>query len=179
MMSVASEWKASFFETVKSDELAAALRDASLEGKLKNWTTALTKAVVQTCERNNWLAAAKGHELDLLPKTGSEYLGIDVTAFEPSDSRWPFPVAVIELENSRDDERIAYSLWKVLNVRAKLRIVFCYRAAPEDAPSLIEHLNENVVASLSIDDRVKLGGNTLVVIGYRDNAGTLPYGFFK
>lgn len=36
----------------------------------------------------------------------------------------------MELENSRDSERIAYSLWKVLCVRAELRIVFCYRSLP-------------------------------------------------
>ena len=34
---------------------------------------------------------------------------------------------VIELENSSREDMIAYSLWKVLCVRADLRVVFCYR----------------------------------------------------
>jgi hypothetical protein len=37
----------------------------------------------------------------------------------------PLPVAVFVLANSRDDVRIACSPWKVLCVRAKMRVVFC------------------------------------------------------
>jgi hypothetical protein len=51
-----------------------------------------------------------------LPQAGKEYLGLDVTAFpEGKEPRWPLPVAVFELENSPSDNRVAYSLWKVLS----------------------------------------------------------------
>jgi predicted GTPase len=37
------------------------------------------------------------------------------------------PISVFELENSPVNDLVAYSLWKVLCVRASLRVVFCYR----------------------------------------------------
>ena len=55
-----------------------------------------------------WPAAAKGHKLSLLPQPGQEYLGIDLMAFPPSsgnegaEPRWPFPLAVFELENVKE-----------------------------------------------------------------------------
>ena len=32
---------------------------------------------------------------------------------------------------------------------------------------------------MPVDDRVKLIGETLMVVGYRNQADTFPYGFFK
>ena len=47
-----------------------------------------------------------------------------------------FPVAIFELENCGDEDRIAYSLWKLLCVKAELRVVFCYRKRAADATPL-------------------------------------------
>ena len=61
-----------------------------------------------------WRGAARGHKSDLLPVSRSEYLALDVVAFETAgDRRWRFPVGVFELENSPADDLVAYSLWKV------------------------------------------------------------------
>jgi len=37
------------------------------------------------------------------------------------EKRWRFPSAIMELENSPGEDQIAYSLWKVISVRADLR----------------------------------------------------------
>jgi hypothetical protein len=72
------------------------------------------------------MSAARGNELHILPVPHSEYLTLGVMAFAPTSAvGWSFHVAVAELDNSPDEERIAYSLWKVLCVRSDLRIVFC------------------------------------------------------
>lgn len=178
-MSLVELWKKQFFATIQATELADALKEASIQGQMKKWTTALTSVVVAACEQRNWFAAAKGHKPEFLPEARFEYLGIDVMAFEHSGKNWSFPIATIELENSQSDDRIAYSLWKVLNLRAPLRIVFCYRPAPEAGLLLIKTLEESVVQSIDLDERMKIEGETLVVVGYRNNAETFPYGFFK
>ncbi|MFN8472771.1 MAG: hypothetical protein U0822_11325 [Anaerolineae bacterium] len=171
-------WRDAFWGTVQHGEVATPLRDASIEGRLGEWTRLLTGVSVETCRAVGWQAAAKGYPLDLLPLQHSEYLTLDVVAFPTGTARWRFPAAAIELENVQAEDRIAYSLWKVLSVRADLRIVFCYRPDPADAPALMRRLAKDVVAALDVDSRLRLGP-TLVVVGCRDEAATFPYGFFK
>lgn len=100
-------------------------------------------------------------------------------AFARGDNRWRFPVGVMELENSRDDDRIAYALWKVLCVRADLRIVFCYRHRAEEGSKLVRFLRNEVVSAIDLADRIALDGETLLVVGSRADSATFPYGFFK
>ena len=115
-------WLPAFFDAVRAPDSAEALRTASANAQLAQWTRLLTTVVVNSCAKVGWSAAAKGHKLERLPQVGQEYLGIDVMAFaapvEDADptadeslvrrpTRWPFPVAVFELENSRDDDRVA------------------------------------------------------------------------
>ncbi|HEX5716664.1 MAG TPA: hypothetical protein VF179_10940, partial [Thermoanaerobaculia bacterium] len=143
-------------------------------------TAALTGIVVGTFPKMGWCGAARGHRSDLLPIPRSEYLSLDVVAFEVAgDRRWRFPVGVFELENSLADDRVAYSLWKVLCVRASLRVVFCYRRDPSQGAELVRHLADQVVKAMEIPTRAGLGGETLVVVGSRSETATFPYGFFK
>lgn len=83
------------------------------------------------------------------------------------------------LRNSHDAYRIAYSLWKVICVRAELRTVFCYRRGPTQGAPLVRFLQVKVVKAMPLTDRIRLGGKTLVVVGSRDEADLLPYGFFR
>ncbi len=178
--SIAGEWYAKFMETIRDHEAAPALRDASLKAKLGPWTQALTTIVVGTCERMGWKGAARGHLSSLQPVSRQEYLGLDVVAFESAgDRRWRFPVAVFELENSSADDRVAYSLWKVLCVRAKLRVVFCYREDSAQGSRLVRHLGGELGHAVKDADRLGLGGETLVIVGSRNESNTFPYGFFK
>lgn len=164
---------------VGSTDYAVELKKSSIEGRLKVWTQTLTKAVVDACEASGWSAAAKGNRFARMPQSREEYLGIDVMAFGEGAGAWLFPTAAIELENSRKDDRIAYSLWKVLSVRTKFRAVFCYRATAEEGAALVRFLGRSVVQSLSLTDRIELGGDTVVAVGYRNQAETFPHGFFK
>lgn len=175
----ANNWRSAFWTTIQNYENANSLRDAALSGKLGLWTTEMTAVVVSAMESMGWKAAAKSHKLDLLPETRSEYLGIDVMGFSDEGSKWSFPAAAVELENSKKDDRIAYSLWKVLCVRADLRAVFCYREKSEGASTLKHYLQETVVKAMRVESRAGMEGETVLVVGSRNESETFPYGFFK
>lgn len=177
---LAEHWFGKFMETVRGHEAAGRLRDAAIKAQLREWTRALTSVVVATCEAMEWKGAAKGHCSSLLPVSRQEYLGLDAIAFgADGERRWRFPVAVFELENSEVDDRVAYSLWKVLCVRAQLRVVFCYRKDGAEGARLVRHLSTEAKQAMDLSERAALGGETLVVVGSRDESKTFPYGFFK
>ncbi len=177
---IKNQWKEAFLRTVQHYENAGLLRAAAQDERLADWTAHLTRAAVQTCDSLGWMSAAKGNKLHILPVPHSEYLTLDVMAFAPTSAGgWCFPKAVAELENSPDERRIAYSLWKVLCVRSDLRIVFCYRHSFADAPALVSYLGREVIKALTIEDRMNLKGETCLVIGSRNDSATFPYGFFK
>lgn len=179
MSGVARKFKGALGSILREPEFAEPLREASLQAHLEEWTKTLTSAVVHASAAMGWDASAKGYKAKRLPVVRSEYLSLDVMAFTRGDCRWCFPKAVMELENSQDDDRIAYSLWKVLCVSASLRIVFCYRKEPSLGPELISFLRDEVVAAMSIEERTSLTGETFVVVGGRAEAETFPYGFFR
>ena len=70
-------------------------------------------------------------------------------------------------------------LWKVLCVRASLRVVFAYRREPAEGSQLVACLAEEVVASLTTEQRLATPGETLIVVGHRGEAETFPYGYFR
>lgn len=177
---IAHRWYGAFVETVQTHEATVVLRDAAQSGALGKWTEALTGVVVGTFSELGWQGAARRHRSDLLPVQREEYLALDAVAFETAgDRRWRFPVAVFELENSLDDDRVAYSLWKVLCVRADLRVVFCYRRGAAEGAELVRHLGDEVVRTMEIPERTSISGETLVVVGSRSETNSFPYGFFK
>jgi hypothetical protein len=172
-------WRRELFRILEAPETGAPLKDAALAASLGDWTGHLTRAVVLACEAMGWQASARGFLGRVLPVPRSEYLAIDVMAFPEATTRWPMPVAAFELENSPDDIRVAYSLWKVLCVRSALRVVFAYRRDREEGIGLVSHLNESVVASLPLDDRLAISGETSIILGNRGGAETFPYGYFQ
>jgi hypothetical protein len=178
-----ARWQQASLAAVQSPENAGPLKDAALTGNMKTWTGRLTAVVVQSCRALGWTAAAKGFSLDLLPQAGQEYLGMDVMAFEQADLEqgpaWRFPVAVFELENSRDDDRVAYSLWKVLCLRSRLRVVFAYRRDWEEARKLVHRLACAVVGAIPVSQVADLRGQTLLVTGSRGEGEAFPWGYFK
>ncbi len=178
--SLAARWFARFMETVRQHPAALDLQEAAQRAELTQWTRALTAIVVGSCDAMAWKGVAKGHKSTILPVPRQEFLGLDVVAFEPAgERRWRFPIAVFELENSTADDRVAYSLWKVLCVRSELRVVFCYRRDSASGSSLVRHLAAEVARAMAIPERTAVTGETLVVVGSRDETKTFPYGFFK
>jgi hypothetical protein len=180
---LAARWRDVFLSVLQTGEVAGPLKEAALAGKLGEWTRQLTGVIVQACRALGWCAAAKGFPLGLLPQAGQEYLGMDVMAFEPPNPRegrcWCFPVAVFELENSRDDDRVAYSLWKVLCIRSDLRAVFAYRDDWELVRCLVIWLAADLLNAVPPEQRSTLGGQTLLVTGSRGEGETFPWGYFK
>jgi hypothetical protein len=85
---------------------------------------------------------------------------------------------VCELENSASLDQVAYSLWKVLCVRCGLRTVFCYRPDAADGPAFVAALRD-MADGMPPSERVDLEGETLVVLGSRNDSQTFPYGFFR
>lgn len=179
MDDLADGWRVEFLQTVQQHEYASTLRESAIQGRLGEWTKALTSVVVTTCRQMGWQASAKGHLLRLLPVSGFEYLGMDVMAFESTAGGWHFPVAVFELENSGSDDRVAYSLWKVLCIRAELRVVFCYRRHVAQGSALVGNLSGELVRAQRIPWRMNLDGETMIIVGSRNDAATFPYGFFN
>jgi hypothetical protein len=168
------------FATLNEDRSATdELRDASLRAELGRWTNTLTSVVVRTFQSLSMPTTAKGHVCTVLPMKQQEYLGQDVMAFPAGSSGWHFPAAVCELENAISDGRVAYSLWKVLCVRCRLRLVFCYRSEPRAGGPLVNWLGTNVVKTIPVAERANLEGETIVVVGSRNSADTFPYGFFQ
>jgi hypothetical protein len=175
----AQRWSEVLFRVLERSESGAPLKEAAISGALGDWTRHLTGAVVAACEAVAWRAAAKGFRGRVLPVARNEYLSLDVVAFAESSARWPFAVAVFELENSPADDPVGYSLWKVLCVRAAARFVFAYRRDVEEGTVLVDRLAESVIGGLSIADRLAIGGETTLIIGNRGGAETFPYGYFR
>jgi hypothetical protein len=169
--------KRTFFNIVRQHEFASPLREAALYEDLAAWTKHLTAATIRTCGEMGWQAAAKGQRLHFLPEARNEYLTIDVMAFSssPTLTRWPFPIAAFELENSKNSDRIAYSFWKLLCLRVPLRVLFCYRHDSSEGNVVIRFLQQEVLSSLNASPE----GETLVVVGSRGGSSAFPYGFFR
>jgi len=185
-LDLAQRWQKSFLQVLRPLENSNPLKEAAAAGNLGDWTRALTRLVVQSSESMGWEAAALGHPCQALPVSRNEYLSLDVMAFDSPGSgknrkggRWRFAVAAMELENSRSDDVVAYSLWKTLCARADLRVVFCYRQSDIEGASLVRHLQEDVVGSMNLEERIGLKGKTLVAVGIKERLAAFPYGYFK
>ena len=173
------DWRGIFVRTLERPESGEPLKRAAMAEALGAWTKHLTGVVVAGCEEMGWRAAAKGYPGQVLPVSRGEYLALDVVAFADSSARWPFPIAIFELENSPVDDLVGYALWKVLCVRAAARFVFAYRRDGEAGVALIGHLTQSVIGGFSIADRLAIRGDTTVIIGNRGGSETFPYGYFN
>lgn len=177
-------WCAGLLNAIRTDELRDPLRAAAVDGDLKTWTQLMTDAVAIASRGMGWEIAAKGHKLSLLPQPGQEYLSLDGMAFDasvaPDGARWHWPIAVFELENKHTDERTSYSLWKVLNVAAPLRVVIAYRRTWEEANALPGLLADAVIrTTMPIERWNAIDGELLLVIGSRSDGDHFPWDYFR
>jgi len=130
----------------------------------KKVTDAAQKATLDSLDALNAgdkQVAAKGHS-DI--HGYSEYLTIDVTGYD--EATWSHPIIAVEHENSVCIDKIKYCAWKLLSVRAKLRVLICYIDPSRkyiNAPEKFE--------DLEIDKIVKDNPNTSfsVILGHWNN----------
>jgi hypothetical protein len=180
MAALARQWLDEFWPVVSARERADRLREAALGNRLDAWTSAATEVVVATSRVLGWDAVAKGSPSSVHPEVREKFVTIDVTAFaRTADYPWPFPIAAFELKNSRRDDRVAYSLWKVLCLRAPLRMVFAYRPDADKGVALVADVAVRVIGGMSISDRTSLQGETAIVIGNRSGGEQFPWGYFR
>ncbi len=120
-------------------------------------------------------------------ESSGEYLNIDAVFIDRAEydlikkeRGWdPFvlPRAVVELENRYVIEKISYCLWKILCVRAPIRVLICYQRNTDKVTTLKRHL-ENVVWQGSLMKGTD--GDLLVIIGddqkFRKIKGLPPLG---
>lgn len=154
------------------------------------WLKHFTKIIDQKYEEKQWTDAQwtefMGGVLDDVAKKMNchvvrhrqkmkedswEYLGIDalfIDNFEyysMEESDWNpvgLPRAAVELENSYDQKRISYSLWKILCVRAPIRVLICYQDNQVNVNSLKETL-EDLIWQGSLMKGTD--GDLLIIIG--------------
>jgi hypothetical protein len=105
--------------------------------------------------------------------TQKEYLDMFAFYFDKSDydlqigmsdyeDPFSLPSAVVELENKFDINKITYCAWKVLCVRAPIRVLICYQKGIDKIISLSKHLEEVIWhRGLLKDDN----GDFFVIIG--------------
>jgi hypothetical protein len=171
-----------FINQVQHPDKSGELKHASLTEDLAAWTKLMTDVVVLACNALGWEAAARRHRSSRLPEPASEYLSLDAMAFptkESTTATWPLPLAVFVLENSPRDETVGYSLWKVLFVRAPLRLVFAYRRDWDQTRGLVDYLSRVVIGSLSPAERVSICGYIALITGSRGESEIFPHGYFK
>jgi hypothetical protein len=171
-------WRDAFVEQIREPAMMEALKQAALDEDMLAWTSNLTTAIVRSCQALDWDASGKGNRCTRLPPKGQEYLSIDVMAFAAGPTPlWPFPQAVFELENQY--LRVAYSLWKVMCIRAPLRVVIAYRRDWEETRQLVAKLTEDVIDGIPSDQLGALDGQTIVIVGNRGEGETFPHGYYK
>ena len=100
------DWRRIFVRTLERPESGEPPKQAAMAEALGAWIKHLTGVVVAGCEAMGWRAAAKGYPGQVLPVSRGEYLSLDVVAFADSSARWPFPIAILSLENSPVDDLV-------------------------------------------------------------------------
>ena len=135
----------------------------------REWTSFMQKVMDTVGDKMNCTVTRLRPE----DKTRSgEYLTIDAffvdkEAFNSKNNSTeydPFvlPRAVVELENSDDVNKISYCLWKILCIRAPIRVLICYQGNSIKVQKLKERLEEVIQDGGLMKDAT---GDLLVIIG--------------
>jgi len=104
-------------------------------------------------------------------KYSGEYLNMDAMFIDNSDytdwdsDDWDPPVlpsAVVELENDDRFAKITYCLWKIICIRAEIRVLICYQTNKDKVNSLRKRLEETLM-SRRLMETAK--GELFVIIG--------------
>lgn len=152
-----STWLKRFFRTLERAEYPENPWNAS------QWTRFLGDAVDRVSRQMKCRAAMRRATTRGDERSG-EYLNIDAIyfdgdAYDAQSKAYaagydPFviPRVLVELENAADDDRVAYSLWKLLCVRAPLRVLISHRPRCQGVEKLREHLDAVILGGCLMKD---------------------------
>ena len=145
------------------------LEDESYVDSDAEWTEFMMKVMRKMGQEIGCHIAGKNSEVK---KYSGEYLNIDAMFIDNSaydDWLYPedwdppvLPSAVVELENQYDIKWITYCLWKILCIRAEMRVLICYQSNTEKVESLRKYLEETIRNRNLMKD---VKGELLVIIG--------------
>jgi len=155
--------------------------ESTRKGELggSQWTNFMRGVMEQIGEKMNCFVARLRPENK---EASYEYLNVDAVFIDKAEydlikgSKWdPFvlPRAVVELENRFDRNKISYCLWKILCVRAPIRVLICYQTKANNVLILKQHL-ERVIWQGSLMKGTD--GDLFVIIGDESAKGEASWG---
>jgi len=137
-------------------------RETSSEKKIADMTPEEQKVSLANFSKGYWEESREYLNIDAVFINESEYglhtWGAKGIRYGP----FALPEAVAELENSWDVDRICYCLWKILCIRAPVRVLICYQKNKEMTNSLRQRL-ESVIWGSSLMKGTD--GDLLVIVG--------------
>lgn len=144
------------------------------------WTKFMGDVMEHVGEKMNCFVARRRPENK---ETSYEYLNIDAVFIDKSEYDLPeerkgwdpfvLPRAVVELENYYDRMKISYCLWKILCVRAPIRVLICYQSNANNVLTLKQHL-ESIIWQGSLMKGTD--GDLFVIIGDGSVKGEASWG---
>ena len=130
--------------------------------KLEDMTSEEKKVALADFAKGYWKGSREYLNIDAVFINESEY---GLHTWGPEGVKYgplALPEAVVELENSWKVNKICYCLWKILCIRASVRVLVCYQSSEEKINSLRERL-ENILWGSSLMKGTD--GDLLVIIG--------------
>ncbi|KIX12253.1 hypothetical protein [Dethiosulfatarculus sandiegensis] len=158
----AENWHDLFFEVINSNDCDANTATETTEFMQKVFGRMAKKAGTKLACRNQ-----------KRDDTSAEYLSIDATFLdywdEQIEKEWPIykPLAVVEHENENNMSKILWCLWKLLNVKAGVKILIIYRKNRSDAEQVVSRIENYICRGAMQPD---LNEELLVIIGQEDLA---------
>ena len=134
----------------------------------EQWTEFMGKVLDIVGEKMNCYVARS--RLSSKKQDSHEYMDIDAFFIDNrdydllSDDEDPLtlPSAIVELENSYDNDKIAYCLWKLACIRSPIRVLICYQKGREAISSLVRHLEKVIRQNSLLKDDTS---DTILIIG--------------
>jgi len=137
-------------------------REPSSEKKVEDMTPEEQKVAYENFRKGYWELSREYLNIDAVFINKSEYglhsWGAKGIKYGPL----ALPEAVAELENDWDVDKICYDLWKILCIRAPVRVLVCYQKNEEMVNNLRQRL-ENIIWGSSLMKGTD--GDLLVIIG--------------
>lgn len=141
------------------------------------WTDFTERVMRVIAEKFGWKVMCNNKKDEKDPQRG-EYLSIDAMFLKTKEKNqkdyWPqcLPEAVVEFENSYDNDKIKFCLWKILCIRSPLKVLICYKRNEDEVKNLFNTLKEFIEKGNLMDEGA---GNLLIIIGNEEAEDKTPW----